>query len=792
METDTGVPRAPEKSYRPPGPLPLQAAALPPDSLGYRVKRRLLGPPLHTDQLEHERLGKPTALAVFASDNLSSSAYATEEILRVLLPAVGVAAFSLVVPLTIALLVVLAFLILSYRETIKAYPTAGGAYMVTRDNFGLLPAQVAGVALLTDYILTVAVSVAAGTAALVSAASGLAPFAVPLCVGFIVFIAYGNLRGVKESGRLFATPTFFFIGCMAVLLGVGLVRMVLGDLPMADHTNADLLPFGRGGNGLLYGAGIFVVLRAFASGGAAVTGVEAISNGVPAFRQPAWQNARTTLVIMGSLLGAMFLGLSILGAHMQVAPFAEGTPTVISQIGDLIYGPSAIGRVFFYALQAGTMLILVLAANTSFADFPRLASFHAGDNFMPRQLTKRGHRLVFSNGILFLSGFAILLVIATDAKVDRLIPLYAIGVFTSFTLSQAGMAKHHITHKEPHWRWGLFVNATGAVLSLVVDIIIGITKFTHGAWIIIVLVPVMVVFLVRLARQYEIEAEELELDVPQAVAAPILRRHIVLVFVDRLDLASARAIQYARTLVPDELRAVHFVLDGQRADELADAWAQHGMSRIALDLVDCPDRRLTRTALAVVARDLAGGETEVSVLLPERKFKGFWHRILHDQTADAIERDISQLPHANVTTVPFHFRNRRAERAAGLSPGEFAAAVVPDAITATPEAASAETVEAAPGTDGETGGLVPIGSVAWRRRARVQGRVRTLRVQPLSGSPTLELVLEDDTGAMSVVFLGRRSIGGIGVGTVMQVEGMVGMHHGRLAIHNPVYELLPS
>lgn len=785
--TDTIAPPTPvaEKKYSPPGPLPLlDESELPPDGIGYRLKRKLLGPPLHTEQLEHERLGRPTALAVFASDNLSSSAYATEEILRVLIPAVGVAAFSLVVPITVAMLVVLGFLILSYRETIKAYPTAGGAYMVTRDNFGLLPAQVAGVALLTDYILTVAVSVAAGTAALVSAFSALQPYAVAISVAFIVLIAYGNLRGVKESGRLFATPTFFFIGSMVVLLGVGLVRMFFGDLPIANRNVAGIMPFGSAGLGLFYGAGLYKVMHAFASGGAAVTGVEAISNGVPAFRKPEWKNARSTLVVMGSLLGAMFLGLSVLGAHMKVPVFSDGTPTVISQIGDLVFGPSLLGRVLFYALQAGTMLILVLAANTSFADFPRLASFHAGDNFMPRQLTKRGHRLVFSNGIIFLAGFAILLVLVTGAKVDRLIPLYAIGVFTSFTLSQAGMAKHHITHKEPHWRKGLFVNGVGAVLSLVVDVIIAITKFTHGAWVVIVLVPLMVVFLVRLARQYETEAEELELDVPRAVAAPILRRHIVLVFVDRLDLAAARAIQYARTLMPDELRAVHFVLDNQRAEELAGSWAEHGMSGIALDLVECPDRRLTHSAVEVVARDLSGGDTEVSVLMPERKYRGFWHRILHDQTAGAIERAVSQLPHANVTTVPFHFENRRAARGRDAAPqaGPRASRSARHAKLNVPEQ---------PGAAVQTlNGRQPIGSVSWRQRVHIEGRVRTVRVQPIAGSASLELVLEDESGALDVVFLGRNRLAGVEVGTKLSVEGTVGIHRGRLAILNPVYSFL--
>jgi amino acid transporter len=775
-----------------PRPLPLEPPTeLPPDSAGYRVKRTLLGPPLHTEQLEHERLGKPTALAVFASDNLSSSAYATEEILRVLVPAVGLAAFSLVVPITLAMLVVLGFLILSYRQTIKAYPTAGGAYMVTRDNFGLLPAQVAGVALLTDYVLTVSVSVAAGTAALASALSVFAPYVVPISIAFVVLIAFGNLRGVRESGRIFSVPTYFFILNMVALLGWGLFQLATSGLPEASRGAEGLLNFGQQGNGLLLGASVFIVMHAFASGGAAVTGVEAISNGVPAFRQPSWRNARTTLVIMGSLLGVMFLGLSVLASQMHVAPFAEGTPTVISQIGDLVYGGSPLGRLLYFSLQAGTMLILVLAANTSFADFPRLASFHAGDNFMPRQLTKRGHRLVFSNGVIFLAVAAIVLLVLTGAKVDRLIPLYAIGVFTSFTLSQAGMAKHHITHKEPGWRFGLFVNGTGAVLSLVVDVVIAVTKFTHGAWLVVLLVPIMVLFLVRLARQYEGEARQLEVDVPAAVRAPIMRRLAVLVFIDRLDLASARALQFGRSLNPDELRAVHFVVDHQRADELAESWREHGLASIALELVDCPDRRLTRSAMTTVAHALADGQTEVCVVLPDRRYGGFWHRILHDQTAEAMARDISRLQHVTVTTVPFHL----GEGGGGLGPtlNELhgprrdgpASGREPTATGRLATGNGARTgVSASLGTV-----RVDIGDVRWRQRVQVTGTVSALRVQPMSGTCALECTVMDDTGAISVLFLGRRTIAGIEIGTNVTVEGMVVEHHGRLAIMNPVYEI---
>ena len=640
----------------PPKPLPPESATDLEETRAFRIKSKLLGRPLDNDQLPHERLGKPTALAVFASDNLSSSAYATEEILRVLVPAIGIAAFALVVPITVAMLVVLAFLILSYRQTIKAYPSAGGAYIVTRDNFGLLPAQVAGVALLTDYVLTVAVSVAAGTAALTSAVSVLAPYAVPVSVAFIVLIAIGNLRGVKESGRIFSIPTYFFIANMALLLGVGIARLLFGDLPVEVAQDPGLVPFGESAeSGLFMGASLYVVLHAFASGGAAVTGVEAISNGVPAFKPPEWKNARTTLVVMGSLLGVMFLGLSVLAAQMHVAPFEAGTPTVISQIGDLVYGSGALGTFLYLCLQAGTMLILVLAANTSFADFPRLASFHAGDNFMPKQLTKRGHRLVFSNGIVALAIAAIVLVIVTGAKVDRLIPLYAIGVFTSFTLSQAGMARHHLRERERGWRRGLLINGTGGVLSLVVTIVIAVTKFRDGAWAILVIVPVLVALLVRLNRQYESEKRELEQDAQAAAEAPILRRHVVLVLVDSLDRSAARAIQYARTLLPDDLRAVHIVLDPRRAEELTEEWSRLALSRLPLELVDCPDRRVTRCVAELVAGETADGETEVSVLVPRRHYRRAWHSLLHDRTAEAILRAVSQIPHANVTFVPYHF-----------------------------------------------------------------------------------------------------------------------------------------
>ncbi|HEY7045483.1 MAG TPA: amino acid permease [Nocardioidaceae bacterium] len=753
-----------------------------PESRSYRLKKRLLGPPLHTERLAHERLGKPTALAVFASDNLSSSAYATEEILRVAIPAVGVAAFSLVVPITVALLIVLGFLILSYRQTIKAYPSAGGAYIVTRDNFGLLPAQVAGVALLTDYVLTVSVSVAAGIAALSSAFPALSPYNLWLSIFCVLLIAGGNLKGVRESGKIFAVPTYFFIANMAILLSVGVARMSWGHLPVDSLDHAGLVKVGSPAVGLFYGASLYVVLHAFASGGAAVTGVEAISNGVPAFREPAWKNARTTLVIMGSLLGVMFLGLSTLAAKVHAAPYESGTPTVISQVGKLVYGPSASGHLLYYMLQAGTMLILILAANTSFADFPRLASFHAGDNFMPRQLTKRGHRLVFSNGIIFLAAAGILLLLVTDAKVDRLIPLYALGVFTSFTLSQAGMAKHHVTHKEQGWRFGLFVNGMGAGLSFLVAVIIAITKFTHGAWVVVVLVPVMVAGLVRLNRQYEGEAEELEHDAPKAATVPILRRHVVLLFVDDLNLAAARALQYARTLTPDELRVIHFDLDPIRTEDLTGAWRRLGLSRLSLEIHELPDRRLNRAVLELVAAELTDGDTEVSVLVPRIQHTRIWHRLIHDRTAATIAEALANLPHCNVTFVPYHLRSGAPKRTV-----EFIAKHEP------PPNGNARHQSASISADAglpRVAGSIPIGEIPPRRKVQVTGRVVAVRVQPWGGAPTLEATLRDATGEVTLVFLGRRAVGGVGPGTVLTAEGVLGKHHNHSALLNPSYTLL--
>ncbi|HEY4609126.1 MAG TPA: amino acid permease [Ilumatobacteraceae bacterium] len=757
-----------------------------PEPLGYRIKNKVLGPPLHSDRLEHETLGKPTALAVFASDNLSSCAYATEEILRVLIPFVGLAAFSLVTPITLAVLVVLGFLILSYRQTIKAYPSAGGAYIVTRDNFGLLAAQVAGVALLTDYVLTVAVSTAAGSDALASAFPALSPWKHWIAIGFVLFIAYGNLRGTKESGKMFALPTYFFIANMFVLIIVGAIRDLTSSLPQSStHLDGMIAAGEHHGNGFLLGATVFVVLKAFGSGGAAVTGVEAISNGVPAFRPPAWKNARSTLVVMGSLLGFMFLGLSMLTARTHATPYDKGVPSVISQVGKLVYGTTAVGHILFYALQAGTMFILVLAANTSFADFPRLASFQAGDSFMPRQLTIRGHRLVFSNGIIFLAAAAIATLVATGGEVSRLIPLYAIGVFTSFTLSGAGMAKHHITHKEPSWKRGLVINGIGALLSALVLVIVTVVKFRDGAWVIMVLVPLMVWGVTRLNRTYRTEDMELLEDAQLLAEAQTMRTHSVVVLVDKLDAATARAIQYARTLQPDDLRAVHFDLDGWRTGELIQAWGDLGFTRFPLDIVECPDRRMPRAALELAVHITEDCNTELTFLIPRHEYTKLWHRLLHDRSSNSIVAALDDTAHCNVTIVPYHLgRSRPAEDSSPapvptIGPGVFKPAKTGPAAT---------NVSAKDLPSGRT----RIADLASRQRSTVAGRVRAFRVQPWGGNPALECTLADETGSITVVFFGRREIGGVRLGTIMTVTGVAGEHHGMRAILNPEYAIIST
>jgi amino acid transporter len=752
-----------------------------PESLRYRVKRVLLGPPLVSDDLHGQRLGKPTALAVLSSDVMSSSAYASEEMLRILVPIAGLAAFSIVTPMTAAILAVLAVVTICYRDVVRSYPKAGGSYVVSRDNFGPNIAQIAGAALLISYTITVAVSVAAGADAIISAAPALGSYAVPMSIAFVVVLAFGNLRGIREAGRVFAIPTYFFIANMAVLIALGLGREAAGDLPKAASTHG-LLPLGHASGGLILGVSAFFLLRAFANGSSAMTGTEAISNGVSIFRQPQARNARTTLVLMSTILGAMFLGVSVLAALTHAVPFVSGTPTVVSEIGKLVYGSSPAGLVLFYSLQAATALILILAANTSFTGFPFLVSFVAEDSFLPRMLTVRGHRLVFSNGILLLAGASVALLLATGAKVAALIPMYAIGVFTGFTMAGAGMVAHHWRHRDEHWRKSVAINGVAALVCAVVVVVFALAEFTQGAWVVVVVMPLIVYALVRTNREYRAEDAILEEGAAvEAFETKVLRRHVVVVLVDRIDLATARAIQYARTLTPDDLHAVHFNIDDKRAELLIARWQRLGLARLPLDVVDCPDRRLGRAALELAA-ELTDGETEVSMLLPRRSYGKAWQRILHDQTADRIVDIVSQLPHVNATIIPFHVVPGLKE-----TPADVEALLMRDAPGKDPVHVPACEPLASP----MRAGTEPISRLQWRSRAAVVGRLKSMRVQSRDDVPTLECVLVDGSGeAITLVFLGRRSIAGLQCGTQLVAQGMIGKHKGRLAMINPEYELL--
>jgi amino acid transporter len=804
---------------RPPVPLPGAAAADIPETRRYRLKNALLGPPLVTEQLSSERLRRPIALGVLAPDCISSSAYGTEEMLNQLVPYVGLAAFSLVVPITMAILGVLFFVTLSYLDVIAFYTKAGGSYVVARDNFGSKVAQVAAVALLIDYTVTVAVQVAAGTAALTSAVPSLGPRTVPISLAVVAILLYGNLRGIREAGRFFAFPTYFFIFSLGSVIVVGFVKEVLGQLHThripSDHTLG--YTFGHPGSGLLMGLAFISLLRSFANGGSSLTGLEAISNGVSSFRRPESVNARITLVIMSSVLAFLVLGVTLLAHWTHAVPYEQGYPTVVSQEVRYVLGDGTVGRALFYVVLLATMLILYTGGNTSFNGFPFLANFVAGDRFLPRQLTRRGHRLSFSNGIIVLAIVAAVLLIATGAQVNGLVALYAIGVFTGFAMAGSGMVKHHLTARQGHWRRGVAINGFSAVLTAFVVLIFAVVKFKEGAWVVVVVGPLMYLSLIRLHSQYERESDMLEEGAVQASEGPILRRHVVVVLVDTLDMATARAIQYARILTPDDLRAVHFDIDSKEAHELEEEWGRLGLARLPLDIIECPDRRLGRAAIELVADATLDGDTECTVLLPRRGYARVWQRFLHDRTADKIAAVLSQVPHVSATIIPFNLPGRFGERVRSYGETVQESMLTSTSSDQPPEDSgvpSAPVVDA----DGRTGvdrvgrkdgprrpaamlaaddalarragGTTPIAAARARQRVKVAGRVKSVRVQPRAGTSNLECVLSDGSGGMLLVFQGRPKIAGIEPGARLVAEGMVGAWGRRPAMLNPSFELV--
>ena len=775
-----------------PEPMALQEHAHLSDPLSYKIKKALLGNPLNRHSLSHQRLSKRFALGILSSDCISSSAYGSEQILLALLPAFGLAAFNILMPMTLIVLAVLVIITFSYREVVQIYTKSGGAYVVSRDNLGPVIAQIAAVALMLDYIVTVAIQSSAGIDAILSTFGGLHPYKLQMTVAVIAILTFGNLRGVKEAGAAFALPTYFFIGSLAVVFGMGIYRTINGTLPKYDPNVPGAVHVGTS-QGLLTFAAIFILLRAFANGGSSLTGLEAISDGVSLFKVPEGINAKKTLMIMSGILGTLVFGVSWFAHSTWATPYLKGSPTVISQVAKAALGTGGFGSVFFYVVQGATMLILITGANTAYSGFPYLVNFVANDGFLPRQLTKRGHRLAFSNGIILLAGSATVLVIATKASVDHLVAFYALGVFTGFTLVGFGMAKRARTLKEAKWRLKTGINLLSGCVSFIIIIIFAIVKFTEGAWVILVITPILVVILLRLNRQYRQEQAALRVTQEQSRATSITR-HDVSVLVDSVDIATVGAIRYARSLSPRNLSAVHFVIDDRRSEMIKEEWAENkALADIPLELIDCPDRRIPNAALDYAIRATVAPDVELTLLLPRRSYSAFLGRLLHDQTAEEIARPISQLPRVVATIIPFDVEkiisgeevelHAEHSRIATVAPEIIFPAKSPaddGPILATPDERISHYAES----------IYPINKAVWRKRAHVRGRVSSIRTAPSGGAPKVEVEVWDATGGITLQFLGRREIVGLEVGSTICAEGMVGEQNGALTILNPSYELV--
>ena len=769
-----------------PQPVALQDHTHVDDPVSYKVKRFFLGGALNRHSLGHQRLKKRFALGILSSDCISSSAYGSEQILIALLPAFGLAAFAILMPMTAIVLAILVVITLSYRNVIDVYTKTGGAYIVSRDNFGPVVAQIAAVALMLDYIVTLAIQAAAGVAAIISTFPAAEPWKMHMIFAVIVLLTYGNLRGVKEAGKAFAFPTYFFVGCMFIVFGMGLYRLANGTLPVLDTDLPGAIPLGEE-QGLLTFAAIFILLRAFANGGSSLTGLEAISDGVALFKAPEHVNAKRTLVIMSTLLGILVLGVSYFAHHIQAMPYESGVPTVISQIAKAAVGTGAFGTFMFIMVQLATMLILFAGANTTYSAFPLLVNFVAADGYLPRQLTKRGHRLAFSNGILLLAGGGIFLVIITAGSVEHLVAFYALGVFTGFTLAGFGMTRYFQRTKPQGWKIKVAINGLAGSISLTIVIIFSIVKFTQGAWLVLVMAPILVATLLRLRRQYTREQEALSVKTEEERATSIAR-HDVTIFVDSVDIATVGAVRYARSLRPHKIKAVHFVIDDRRAEAIQAAWAQsEALEDVQLDLIDCPDRRLANSALDYAIRKTEKSDVELTILLPRRSYSRFLGRLLHDQTAEEIAAPISQLRRVVATIVPFDVNRIISGSTISSKSSVQAPAPQPEREKAKPTQQAPQVF--APVTH-HAEDVTPIEKVEWRKRSKVHGRVTSISTAPRGSAPMLQVEIWDQTGGITLNFLGRREIAGLEVGMEMRAEGMVGEEEGQLTILNPSYELL--
>jgi amino acid transporter len=605
----------------------------------------LFGSRLRSEMEVEERAGRLSGLAIFASDNISSSAYATEEIMRVLVLA-GVGALALTVPLSFAIVAVLAIVVTSYLQVIRAYPAGGGSYVVAYDNLGVIAGLTAAGALLTDYILTVAVSTSAGVAAITSAFPDLFAQRVLIAVVAIAVMAVLNLRGIRESGMVFAAPTYLYVVAILIVIGVGVARAAAGTLPDYEPPAAWLEAHGTQSLALL------LVLRAFASGSVALTGTEAVSNGVPAFKPPEVRNAQAVLLMMGGLFATVFLGISFLAWRLGLVPDPTEAETINSQLTRVLVGEGW----FYYLVQFATALLLVLAANTAFNGFPRLAGILARDGFLPKQFQFRGDRLAFNTGILVLAVLAALLVVAYEGSVTGLIPLYTVGVFIAFTLSQAGMVQRWLRRRttEPGWRWRAAVNGVGATVTGVVALEVAVSKFALGAWMVLVLIPLLILLMYGIHRHYRNVRDELELEQPDA-ALPVVREPVVVVPVSRLDRATLQSLAFARSISHD-VQAVHVTDDAEEGEAIRRQWERWG-GDVPLVILESPYRALIAPLVAYInAIDRRDPHRPVTVVLAEFVPRHWWEHLLHNQTALRLKLRLFFRPNTVVVDVPYHLR----------------------------------------------------------------------------------------------------------------------------------------
>ncbi len=752
------------------------------------MKRVFLGKPLTTDALKSEKLSNPVALGALSPDAISSTSYGAEQTLLELLPHAGLAAFVLLLPITGVILVILTLVSASYRQVVMTYARAGGSYIVARENFGPRVAQVAAAALLIDYVVTVAVQAAAGTVAVVSGWPTLGPYSLEITVAVVIFICFANLRGLREAGRPFAMATYAFVVMITATIVTGVIRDVFWGLPKyhPEHL-AGAVPVHQG-SGLVMGATILVLLRSFANGGSSLTGVEAISNTVDLFRKPQGRNARRVLTVMACILGFLLAGVAYLAYTTHASPYLAGYPSVLSQIAEAVFGNGWIGKALYVLVQVSTAAILFTGANTSFNGFPALTNFVAGDRFLPRQLSKRGHRLVFSNSIVALMVLAVALLVATGGSVSALVPFYAIGVFTGFAMAGFGMSKYHLSRHERGWRRKLVINFSAGVMSAVVVGIFAVAKFTEGAWLVVVVFPVLVLALMRSNREYRSEAAILEAFRNDRPELTRYARHRVFVLVNSADLAVLEALRYGRGLRADEMTAVHFVLDATYAGQVQERWDYLRLD-VPLRLVDCPDRQINRAVQELVITALEEHvDTNVTVLLPHRMYAPLPGRFLHDRTPEKIARAVGRIPDAAATVVPYDVQSRIDDAFPGrlgqrISDrfGRLEARILRSDSHIVDQYEHPEQ----PSTVTAVDDLIP------GRQATMQGRVSRVEDVTKHRRTFRSVVIGDDSGDLHVTFTPGRKGTDVEPGQVLRITGKAHQtDNGPVTMTDPDFQVI--